>query len=75
MRAVGQTGQPRLLPMRNLLRHEHGHEVAIGPGLALRALHQVAPHPTAVGQGQAFEEGIELEMAAPVIVRTTRSGH
>ena len=60
VRASREAREPRLLAMRDLLGHEQREEVAIGPGLALGALDEVAPDATRIGEVQPFEERVEV---------------
>jgi hypothetical protein len=43
VRPARETGRACLLPLSDLLGPENGEEVAMGPGLALGALHEIAP--------------------------------
>jgi len=60
VRASHQAREPRLLPVGDLFGHEQREEVAIGPGLALDALHQVPPHAARIGEMEALEEPVEV---------------
>ena len=60
MRPSREAREPRLLPMRDLFGDQQREEVAIGPGLALGALHEIAPHAARIGEVQALEEGVEV---------------
>ena len=60
MRAAREPREAGLLAMRDLLGDENRQEVAVGPGLAFRALHQIAPDPPGVGQMEALEEDVEI---------------
>ncbi|MEO7270933.1 MAG: hypothetical protein ABI211_02900, partial [Vicinamibacterales bacterium] len=62
MGASHQAGEPRLLPVGDLFRHEQGQEVAIGPSLPLRALDQVTPHASRIREVQPLEERIEIRL-------------
>jgi len=60
VRPSRQARESRLLPMRDLFGDQQCEKVAIGPGLALRALHKVAPDAPRIGEMQALEEGVEV---------------
>ena len=60
VRASREAREARLLPMRDLFGDQQREEVAIAPGLALRALHEVAPDAARIGEMQALEEGVEV---------------
>ena len=56
--------EPRLLAMRDLFGDQQREEVAIGPRLALGALHEIAPDASRIGEVQPLEERIEVVSAA-----------
>lgn len=60
MRPPREAGQPRLLPMGDLLGDQQRQEVAIRPGVALRAQHKIAPHASGIGEMQPFEERVQI---------------
>ena len=55
-----QSGEPRLLPMGDLFGHEQREEIAIGPGLPLGAVDEIAPDAARIGEVQPLEERIEI---------------
>lgn len=52
----------RLLSLGNLLGDEHGEEVAVGPLLAFGASDEIAPDTPGVGEAQALEQCVELDL-------------
>ncbi len=60
VRTAREPRQSGLLPVGDLLGGEHREEIAVGPGFALGALHEVSPDASGIGEMQAFEEQVEI---------------
>ena len=60
--APREPGEARLLALRDFFRHEDGEQLLVGPLLLLGAHEEIPPDPTRVGQVQAFEEGIQVNV-------------
>ena len=60
-RPVRHAPEPRLLAVRNFFRHEQREQVRVRPGLAFRAIEEIAPHAARVGEVEALEQRIEID--------------
>ena len=62
LRAARQPAEARLLAMRDLLGDEQREEVMVGPLLLLGAHDEVAPDAARIGEVQALEQAIEVDV-------------
>src|SRR4051812_6840183 len=59
-----QARESRLLAMGDLFGGQQREEITVGPGLALGALDEVAPHAPRIGEVESLEEGIEVGLVS-----------
>jgi hypothetical protein len=62
VRAMHHSRDARLLPLRDLFGDEESEDIPIAPLLSLRSLDQLAPGAPSIGQVQALEQRIKLDV-------------
>ena len=75
--AAHEPGETRLLALGDFLGDEHREELRIGPLLLLRTHEDVPPHATGIGEVQALEQRIQIDVGHRRGLRasTRRGGH